>query len=79
MNHCSELSGDLESQDPLSSCAYLSSASITYSRCEDGTCRPIMGENTPTCLPYSGCPISKPFHCPSGECATSIEGCAGMS
>jgi hypothetical protein len=39
-----------------------------FKRCEDGACRK-------TCLHYDGCPVSKPFHCPTRECASSLGDC----
>jgi hypothetical protein len=37
-------------------------------RCEDGGCRQ-------TCLPFNGCPLTKPFHCNNRRCAADWTEC----
>ena len=38
------------------------------SRCEDGICRT-------SCPDFDGCPLSAPYQCANGECATNSNGC----
>lgn len=91
-DHCLQLFDtfeDFDADNVSASCNTAIGDKVPYKRCEDGTCRPLKPIIEPQsgvilhyenqCLPYMGCPVEHPFHCPSGDCAASVEECAGSS